>query len=132
MLAEFKVIGYVGKITLRQTKSGGTSVYISLAITDFYKGKTFTNWINNLVFNGKLGELAQKLCEPGTLVYAAGSIKYMKNKDGANQYFVASTIRVLKRSEAQEKQKMAESHAAPINDEDVYDSPEEAADPLPY
>jgi len=132
MLAEFKIIGYVGQINLRQTKSGGTSVYLSLAITDFYKGKKSTHWINNLVFNGKLGELAQKLCETGTLIYAGGTIKYTRNKDGSTQYLVADTIRVLKRSEMQEKRKLAETQSSPIQDEDVYESSEETETDLPY
>ena len=88
------LIGRVGKDPETNTTNGGTKVCkFSLATSETYKDKNTgekkqnTEW-HNIVFWGKLAEIAEKYLKKGSHVFVEGKLNYDSyEKDGQTKYF---------------------------------------------
>lgn len=99
------ILGNVGRDPeVRQTGSGGTVANISVACTEKYKdkqgeSKEVTEWVN-VVFFGKLAEIAEKYIKKGGTVFVEGKLKTEKYADanGVEKYstkVIASSMQLL-------------------------------------
>lgn len=88
------LIGHLGKDPeVRYTQGGGAVANVSLATTESWKDKQSgqkqerVEW-HNLVFWGKLAEIAEKYLKKGALIYVEGSIRTEKwqDKEGKDRY----------------------------------------------
>ena len=100
------ILGNVGRDPeVRVTSDGGSVTNISVACTEKYKDKQgeqkeITEWIN-VVFFGKLAEIAGKYINKGSQVYVEGKLKTDKYTDkttGVEKYstkVIASNMQLL-------------------------------------
>lgn len=100
------ILGNVGRDPeVRVTQDGGSVTNISVACTEKYKDKQgeqkeITEWIN-VVFFGKLAEIAGKYINKGSQVYVEGKLKTDKYTDkatGVEKYstkVIASNMQLL-------------------------------------
>ena len=100
------ILGNVGRDPeVRVTQDGGNVTNISVACTEKYKDKQgeqkeITEWIN-VVFFGKLAEIAGKYINKGSQVYVEGKLKTDKYTDkatGVEKYstkVIASSMQLL-------------------------------------
>ena len=100
------ILGNVGRDPeVRVTQDGGNVTNISVACTEKYKDKQgeqkeITEWIN-VVFFGKLAEIAGKYINKGSQVYVEGKLKTDKYTDkttGVEKYstkVIASNMQLL-------------------------------------
>ena len=110
---KFIGIGNLGRDPeMRVMPSDGKYVTnISIAITESYKDKEgkkqeVTEWVN-VVFFGKLAEIAGQYLKKGSKVYVEGKLKTEKyQKDGQDKYItkvIANSMQMLSSAERTEK-----------------------------
>lgn len=110
---KFIGIGNLGRDPeMRVMPSDGKYVTnISIAITESYKDKEgkkqeVTEWVN-VVFFGKLAEIAGQYLKKGSKVYVEGKLKTEKyQKDGQDRYItkvIANSMQMLSSAERTEK-----------------------------
>lgn len=99
----------------------------SMAITEFYKDKQgqkqeVTEWVN-VVFFGKLAEIAGKYLKKGSKIYVEGKLKTEKyQKDGQDRYItkiVGQSMQMLSsidKAEKIEKTEVEETRTIDLND----------------
>ena len=94
------LIGHLGKDPeVRYFPSGDAIANASLATTESWKDKQTgetkeaTEW-HNIVFPGKLGEIAGKYLRKGSKVYVEGSLRTRKWQDNSGQDRYTTEIRV--------------------------------------
>ena len=89
------LVGNLGKDPESQSfANGGRAVKFSLATSDSWRDKQSgdrkekTEWHNVVIYNEKLGEIAEKYCKKGSKVYLEGAIQSRKWQDnsGADRY----------------------------------------------
>jgi single-strand DNA-binding protein len=97
------LIGNLGRDPeVRSMNNGGKVVNLSLATSETWRDKNSgerqekTEWHRVVIFNEKLGEVAEKYLKKGAKVYIEGALQTRKwtDKDGAEKY---STEVVLQR-----------------------------------
>jgi single-strand DNA-binding protein len=99
------ILGNVGKDPeVRVTQGGDGVTNISVACTEKYKDKQgeqkeITEWVN-VVFFGKLAEIAGKYIKKGSTVYVEGKLKTEKytDKNGVEKYstkVIASNMQLV-------------------------------------
>lgn len=97
------LIGNLGRDPeVRSMNNGGKVVNLSLATSETWRDKNSgerqekTEWHRVVIFNEKLGEVAEKYLKKGAKVYVEGALQTRKwtDKDGAEKY---STEVVLQR-----------------------------------
>jgi len=99
------ILGNVGKDPETRVTQGGDGVTnISVACTEKYKDKQgeqkeITEWVN-VVFFGKLAEIAGKYIRKGSTVYVEGKLKTEKytDKNGVEKYstkIIASNMQLV-------------------------------------
>jgi single-strand DNA-binding protein len=98
------LVGHLGKDPETRYFSDGTPVVnVSLATSEAWKDKQSgerkeaTEW-HNLVFTGKVAEIAGQYLNKGSLVYVEGSLKTRKwrDKDGNDRYTTEIRVREMK------------------------------------
>ena len=125
---KFIGIGNLGRDPeMRVMPSDGKYVTnISIAITESYKDKEgkkqeITEWVN-VVFFGKLAEIAGQYLKKGSKVYIEGKLKTEKyQKDGQDRYItkvIANSMQMLSAVERVEKapEPQEESRTIDLND----------------
>lgn len=89
------LIGNLGKDPeVRSTQSGGKVVNLSVATSENWKDKASgerkekTEWHRVVIFNERLGEVAERYLKKGAKVYVEGQLQTRKwtDKDGAEKY----------------------------------------------
>jgi len=104
MLNKIQLIGHTGSDPEVFTfDNGNKQTKISLATTEYWKDKNSgekksdTEW-HNLVFNGKLAEIAEKYIKKGDKIYVEGKkkTKSFENNSGEKKYIVNININDLK------------------------------------
>ncbi len=89
------LIGYLGRDPeVRNTQDGTAIVHLSVATSENWKDKTTgerrerTEWHRVVLFNEKLGEIAQKYLRKGSKVYLEGTLQTRKwtDKSGVEKY----------------------------------------------
>lgn len=105
------LVGTLGRDPeVRYMPSGGAVANVSLATNEQWKDKTTgekkesTEW-HNLVFFGRLGEIAGEYLRKGSLVYVEGKLKTEKyEKDGVTRYstkVICNELQMLNKVAAQ-------------------------------
>ena len=86
------LVGNLGKDPEAQSFSnGGRAVKFSLATSESWRDKQSgdrkekTEWHNVVIYNEKLGEVAEKYCKKGSKVYLEGAIQSRKWQDNNGQ-----------------------------------------------
>lgn len=102
---------------------------ISIAITESYKDKEgkkqeITEWVN-VVFFGKLAEIAGQYLKKGSKVYIEGKLKTEKyQKDGQDRYstkVIANSMQMLSTAERTEKAPEAQESSPSVDLEAIPD-----------
>ena len=106
---KFIGVGNVGKEPeVKQMPDGKTVTNITMAMSERYKDKTgeykeLTEWVN-VVFFGKLAEIAGQWISKGQQIYVEGKLKTDKyEKDGVTKYstkVVAEKMQLLGKKDA--------------------------------
>ena len=95
MLNRCEFIGNLGRDPeVRHTQAGNAIVNMSLAVTETWRDKNSgerkekTEWVRIVIFNEKLGGVAQKYLKKGSKVFISGSMQTRKYTDqsGAEKY----------------------------------------------
>jgi single-strand DNA-binding protein len=98
---KFICIGYLGRDPDAKFLPDGTAVTsFSVAVTEKYKDKENTEWINVVTFR-RLAEICAQYLTKGTLVYVEGKIRTRswEDKDGNKRYkteIIANAMQILK------------------------------------
>src|SRR5687767_4920968 len=86
------LVGNLGRDPeVRNMPSGGMVVYMSVATSENWRDKASgerkerTEWHRVVIFNDKLGEIAQKYLRKGSKVYLEGQVATRKWTDKDNQ-----------------------------------------------
>lgn len=86
------LVGNLGKDPESQSFSnGGRAVKFSLATSESWKDKASgerkekTEWHNVVIYNDRLGEVAEKYCKKGSKVYLEGALQSRKWQDNNGQ-----------------------------------------------
>jgi single-strand DNA-binding protein len=103
-IEDLSMSGSVNKVTLvgnlgrdpevRHTNDGNRIVHLSIATSDVWKDKTTgerkdrTEWHRVVIFNEKLGEIAEKYLQKGAKVYLEGQLQTRKwtDQSGVEKY----------------------------------------------
>lgn len=89
------LIGNLGKDPeVRSAQTGNKIVNLTVATSESWKDKASgerkerTEWHRVVIFNDRLGEVAERYCRKGSKVYLEGSLQTRKwtDKDGAEKY----------------------------------------------
>ena len=88
------LIGHLGKDPeVRNTRDGRKVVNFSVATSESWKDKNTgekreqTEWHNIVIFNERIGEIAEKYLTKGSKVYLEGALQTRKwEKDGIDRY----------------------------------------------
>lgn len=97
------LIGNIGRDPeVRHTQNGDPIVSFSLATAESWRDKSTgerkekTEWHNVVIFNDKIGKIAEQYCKKGSKVYLEGQLQTRKwqDKEGTDRY---STEVVLQR-----------------------------------
>lgn len=95
MLNNCCFIGHLGKDPeVRHLSSGGRVVNFSLAVSERWTDKSSgerkekTTWVPVVIWNDKLGEVAERYLRKGSKVYVAGafSVRKWTGQDGLDKY----------------------------------------------
>lgn len=99
------LIGRVGKDpTIRDLKNGGKVVSFSLATSESWKDKSTgekvdeTSWHNIVIFDTRMGEIAERSVKKGINVYIEGAIKNRKytDKEGNEKYVTEIVLQAFR------------------------------------
>lgn len=116
------LIGRLGKdVEVRYFPSGDAVANATIATTESWKDKQSgeqkeaTEW-NNVVFPGKLGEIAGKYLKKGSKVYVEGSLRTRKwtDKEGKDRYTTEIRVQDMQMLDGK---KQGERNTAPASDE---------------
>lgn len=94
MLNKCQFIGNLGRDPeARSTQSGSKIVTLSLAVTERWKGRDGqrqerTEWVRVVIYNEKLGDVAEKYLHKGSQVFIEGQLQTKKwtDQSGADRY----------------------------------------------
>lgn len=139
MLGVNKVIamGTVGKdAEVRMMDNGNAVANVSVAVNERYKDKNgekkeLTEWIN-VVFFGKVAELAQSFCKKGSQIYVEGKLKTEKyEKNGQTHYSTRVIAKEFQMLSGKPELKEQNNHnKAKANG--YQQQPDDFDDPLPF
>jgi len=94
-LNKVQLIGNLGRDPeIRNTQDGNKIVQLTIATTEYWRDKTTnerkdrTEWHKVVIFNDKLGEIAEKYLRKGSKVYIEGQLQTRKwaDKAGVDRY----------------------------------------------
>lgn len=127
MLAEFEIIGKVGKVKINKGKGGKLSLFISVVTSKYYNGNWYQTWHNNIIAHGIIAETIQKRVAVGNLVRLHGDITVKKiegTKFGEKNFLVIkSFLNVAKTQEERSRYMNEKDKEEPdIQDENTYDT----------
>lgn len=95
MLNRCEFIGNLGRDPeVRHTQDGKAIVNMSLAVTETWRDKNSgerkekTEWVRVVIFNEKIGEVAQKYLRKGSKIFVAGAMATRKwtDQQGVEKY----------------------------------------------
>jgi single-strand DNA-binding protein len=91
-LNKVQLIGNLGRDPeVRNTQDGNKVVSLAVATTEYWRDKTTnerrdrTEWHRVVIFNDKVGEIAEKYLRKGSKVYLEGQLQTRKWTDNAGQ-----------------------------------------------
>ena len=130
---KFIGIGNLGRDPEYRVSSSGNAVTnIAIAITEKYKDKDgvqkeTTEWVN-VVFFGKLADIAKQYLNKGSQIYVEGKLKTEKyEKDGVTRYstkVVAEKMQMLGGGERKSKRENVDEEEKPRKSKQVEHEPE--------
>jgi single-stranded DNA-binding protein len=127
----FDVSGNVGRVTKREY-NGKKVTYISVASVSFYKGKTYTTWINNVAFYGPMADVVSDIVTAGAKIRVSGVITTKIKNKIEHVFFIGEKFELQTYNEEKRQERLQQQAVNNLpDDEDVYASPE-SGDDLPY
>lgn len=122
-LNRVEIIGHLGRDPeTRHTQAGNAIVNLNVAVSETWKDRAGekqkrTEWVRVVIFNEKLGEIADKYLRKGSQVYLAGKMQTRKwtDQQGVEKYTTEVVLPkfggeiVLLGSRQDEKRRPAES-----------------------
>jgi len=124
MLAEFQIIGRVGRITSIKKEGKNKQVYMSVVTSRNYQSRFVSTWHNNIIAFGEMASYIEDKLQKGNVVrvYGTISVQQSKSKNQSDRvFFVIRGFQNISKSEAQKEEEIRkrEENAA---ESDVYNS----------
>ena len=121
---EFCIIGHLGRDPeLRYSKNGNAYTFFSVAVTERFNDKEYTDWVPVTAF-GAQAEVTCQYFKKGSAIEVIGKIKNQKNKDGnyETKLFANLICKPLYKSKSQQPAQQAQpvqdnafSNQAPVD-----------------